>query len=293
MAKRRLSSKTCLAITNGEEDSPRNASVGTVTWAMVSKKRVQFEKLCEQDSLTKNSPELLLQSMMELMTTPQKILGASNLILSDSLMAGPSPKKGCVEKCQDDDLGQDWLEMTKVSQLPKYWIWEFIRSKDTEYLTSAVMNGVDSKDRGFVRKALEALTQLRSSFRVLDKVKNKHVMGKLCQKLYIGLGERFDAFKKLIVDHKIDWSTNGVFTFAPADKSGNITKLQHISGVVADIPRNSSITKDWYFEQNWSDRFCKCTDGHTRFIVYHRFSACACDFWYQLADNPQKKFQKP
>ena len=46
------------------------------------------------------------------------------------------------------------------------------------------------------------------------------------------------------------------------------------------------MTKDWYLEENRSDRFARCTDGDSGFLCYTRLHDQHAQVWFKIASDP-------
>eukprot|EP00959_Pyramimonas_sp_CCMP1952_P386821 8106945-Pyramimonas_sp.AAC.1 len=143
------------------------------SWPEIMKRKTQFERDCARDSLTSQLPEDLRKIVWELIVNPAKIQGACSLISRSVLAEAPVVKKKRGVKAVDDAAAEHW-DIDKNSQIPKYWLWEVVRLLSGDgTIAEAFISKYDKKDRGFVRKLVEAMTGLRSTYKVLDQMKQK------------------------------------------------------------------------------------------------------------------------
>ena len=265
---------------------PSGSKASTPTWPEIMRRKTQFERDCARDSLTSQLPEDLRKIMWELITNPAKIQGASSLIARSVLAEAPLVKKKRGVKAVDDANAQHW-DIDKNSQIPKYWLWECIKSKAADgTVTEAFIERFDKKDRAFIRKIVEAVTQLRPTYKILEQMKDKRLAGRIFSRLYGMNGSRWPALYAMLVGNKLEWSENGVFSKCEPDGTGRITHIKHISGKVAEVPRSNIVTEKWWFEENWSDRFARCTDGDGTFLCYTRFQEEHKADWFMIASDP-------
>eukprot|EP00959_Pyramimonas_sp_CCMP1952_P075156 1570363-Pyramimonas_sp.AAC.1 len=52
-----------------------------------------------------------------------------------------------------------------------------------------------------------------------------------------------------------------------------------------------TVNSEWYFTNNWSDRFAQGTDGDSVFTCFTRFSGEADQPWYQFAESPSSQLK--
>ena len=118
-------------------------------------------------------------------------------------------------------------------------------------------------------------------------------MGRPAEIMCRAFGSRWPLLRVLFSTHSdLCWKCRGAFRFGEPGDDGKITELIDSSGARAAVPKNQNGNSEWYFTNNWSDRFVQATDGDSYFVCFTRFSDQADKAWYQFAESPasQMKF---
>ena len=265
---------------------------GEITWRMVCAERVRFQRECNQDKLMASLPQKVLDIVFALYKDPAKILPAHDVVHAETLLTGTKRKKAKIDESDVEEC-VDWKSVEKISQVPKYVLWEFLRRLDPDFWTKEIMRFWNGKDNCFPRKVFEAMTGLRGVYRVPPSMRNAHVFGRVAKYLLSLFGNRWPLVKKVLEAGGIAANTCGVvYEFAERNSEGFIEKIVHISGAETPVPRSVRVTPEhWHFVQNFSDRFAKCTDGVNEFSCYPRLIDAEDEFWHKFASNPMAELE--
>ena len=184
------------------------------------------------DALKSAHSEGLGEISQILTNYPHKILPCLKLVHSESFgVAKPSGN----ERLSSSEPWPDSYHLFRP--IPKYWLRAWVQSVQPQF-TVPVLELIEAKDRGAIRKIIEFCTGRKENSKVPSSCLDKLVMSRAFHKAYEEMGSRLnDSCSDEAIDSAghIDWQGHGVYSFKVHEGKVNIVK--HIMGYEVIIHR--------------------------------------------------------
>ena len=213
----------------------------------LAKQEAEFNKRIAANPLQSEYVHSLQVINTMLMSDPDEIL-----LMAAALRAKRQKKDSPAQEVQaSSSQDMNWAEVEKGSDIPKWFIWEWLKQKETgNVLTPTLIDKMDRKDRVAVRKICCRHTGIDHSTRIPEAMRSNQVFFKVMDERYGAIGRDVDAFLAQAVNRDtgvIDWNRAQAYEMGDEDEATHkILQFRHVkSGVLGVFPTTVSVNDDW------------------------------------------------
>lgn len=164
-------------------------------------------------------------------------------------------ENGDYENSAVDDTQFD-PKMTKMSQIPKYWLASQLNSWQPK-LTKTSLEALDSAEPETIRRLVEFATGVDAkSWRLPRSALCKQVLAKTLLARYTAYGCRLSDkwLAGAVKSSTIEWQNWGVYRWTPTkDASEQAIALETVNGTQADLPTDCRFSTKAGIQETWSD----------------------------------------
>lgn len=147
-------------------------------------------------------------------------------------------------------------KMTKLSQVPKYWLAALMNQWQPK-LTKAMMEGLDAAEPETIRRLVEFATGVDvKSWRLPRSALTKSVLSRTLTARYSAYGGRLNDkwLSAAVAGGTINWQGHGVYRWASAKEAAvKAIALESVNGSQAELPSDCSFSTAAAIQENWSD----------------------------------------
>lgn len=147
-------------------------------------------------------------------------------------------------------------KMTKLSQIPKYWLASMLNSWQPK-LTKPLLEALDNTDGDCVRNLVEFSTGIDfRSWKLPRSALHKAALAATLSARYAAFGSRLSDrwCATAIADNRVDWQKGGVYKFVTTPEvTTRACALENINGIRAELPNDCSFAPTAEVLENWSD----------------------------------------